>query len=87
MLGKEYKKRGREKPFEEPTEEGAYTLSDLSLEAKVQILFDLCEFHLENINNMYDNLLRGYDLGIYWVCVNIITCLYSLAIGSTWEGL
>jgi hypothetical protein len=78
VLEKEYRKRGMEKPFGGPENnlveslpEGEdlppeLTLNDFSLQTKVKILFDLCEFLLENIQSFHDHILKGYDAGVYW---------------------
>lgn len=82
VLEKEYKKRNIEAPFDSPLvkhsnemkeiddsmpAENSLHLNDLGLEVKVKILFDLCEFHLENIQYFHDHVLRGYDAGPYLV--------------------
>lgn len=76
ILGKEYKKRGIDKPFGEPqpeplseeAEDGPSELvkfEDMKLEEKVKILKDLCDFHLENSQHFMD-LMKGYDAGAHW---------------------
>lgn len=82
VLGKEYRKHGREKPFEEPEapvppeeDEGEQSreqppkelsLNDFDLQTRVQILFDLCEFHLRHVQHFTETLLKGVDAGLHW---------------------
>lgn len=81
VLGKEYRKHGVDKPFEEPEiptvdpdlEDGepaappaGLSLADLDLKTRIQILYDMCEFHMRHVQHFTEVLLKGVDAGQHW---------------------
>lgn len=80
-LSKEYRKRGRPAPYQDEAQgelgEDAEGLSpsgpqelnfdSFGLETRLEILSDLCNFHLENATYFMEHLMRGFDQGSDWV--------------------
>ena len=66
IIQKEYRKRGMEVPFK--IEDDTNKLADIQLDGRIRVLYDFCNFILENGNN-FEALLKGLDDASFWVHV------------------